>query len=149
MKITTLCYLIQNNQYLMLYRNKKKEDPNAGKWIGVGGKIEEGESPKDCVIRECREETGFLIQPCLRGIITFISDQWEDEVMFLYTAEQFEGTLKKCPEGDLQWINREALSTLNLWEGDRHFLALLQQDAPFFTMKLIYQKDKLIQWVKE
>ena len=117
MKITTLCYLEKEEQYLMLYRNKKIEDPNAGKWIGVGGKLEKGESPDECMLREVWEETGLRLTDYeFLGIVSFISDTWEDEYMMLYKGTAWEGTLKEdCPEGELQWIPKKDILSLPLW----------------------------------
>ncbi len=144
MKNTTLCYLTRENQCLMLHRTKKKQDENAGKWIGVGGKMEEGESPDECLLREVAEETGLrLTRWRYRGIVTFVSDCWEGEYMHLFTADGFEGELKACDEGDLAWIALEKLPELPQWEGDRIFLALLSQDEPFFSLKLTYTGDHL------
>ncbi len=148
MKLTTLCYLSHDDAYLMLHRTKKQNDPNHAKWIGVGGKLEPSESPEDCLIREVQEETGLtLCSARLRGIITFISDEWEDELMFLYTSDDFAGTLTDCDEGELAFIPQGRILTLPLWEGDRIFLQLLMEDAPFFTLKLIYQGDRLTETV--
>lgn len=145
MKNTTLCYVEQDGKYLMLLRNKKKQDENAGKWIGVGGKFEEGESPQDCLLREVQEETGLrLTQYRFRGIVTFVSDQYETEYMHLFTAHGFEGELIPCDEGELRWVEKEEVLSLPLWEGDREFLRLLREDAPFFSLKLVYQGDKLV-----
>lgn len=144
MKNTTLCYLQQNGCYLMLHRTKKKNDENEGKWIGVGGKIEEGESPDECVCREVLEETGLTMTDWqYRGIVTFVSDCWEGEYMHLFTSDAFEGTLMPCDEGELAWIPREQLPRLPQWEGDRIFLSLLDQDTPFFSLKLCYEGDHL------
>ena len=145
MSNTTLCYIEKDGQYLMLLRNKKKVDLNKGKWIGVGGKFEMGESPEECLLREVYEETGLtLLDYRLRGIITFVSDEWGTEYMFLYTASSFEGELAECNEGELRWIPKDEIMDLNLWEGDREFLKLLAEDAPFFSMKLQYQGDNLM-----
>ena len=145
MKNTTLCYVEQDGKYLMLLRNKKKQDENAGKWIGVGGKFEEGESPQDCLLREVQEETGLrLTQYRFRGIVTFVSDQYETEYMHLFTAHGFEGELIPCDEGELRWVEKDEVLSLPLWEGDREFLRLLREDAPFFSLKLVYQGDKLV-----
>lgn len=145
MKNTTLCYVEQDGKYLMLLRNKKKQDENAGKWIGVGGKFEEGESPQDCLLREVQEETGLrLTQYRFRGIVTFVSDQYETEYMHLFTAHGFEGEIIPCDEGELRWVEKDEVLSLPLWEGDREFLRLLREDAPFFSLKLIYQGDKLV-----
>jgi 8-oxo-dGTP diphosphatase len=143
---TTLCYIEQDGCYLMLLRNKKSSDPNKNKWIGVGGKFEEGETPEECLLREVREETGLtLLSYRLRGIVTFVSDEWGCEYMFLYTAEKFEGELSACSEGELHWIPKTDVPSLNLWEGDREFLRLLAEDSPFFSMKLRYCGEKLVE----
>lgn len=144
MKNTTLCYLEQNDSYLMLYRNKKEIDENKGKWIGVGGKFEAGESPEDCLLREVREETDLTLTSYrYRGIITFVSDEWGTEYMHLFTADGFTGELKECSEGELRWIKKDQLMDLNLWEGDRVFLKMLLEETPFFSMKLVYAGDEL------
>lgn len=145
MKNTTLCYLEQNNSYLMLHRIKKKQDANEGKWIGVGGKFEDKESPEDCVLREVLEETGLIMDvPRYRGIVTFVSDLYETEYMHLFTCSEFHGTMRDCDEGVLQWIPISEVLSLSLWEGDRIFLELLRQDLPFFSLKLVYQGDTLV-----
>lgn len=146
MKNTTLVYLEKNDQYLMLLRNKKDIDENKGKWIGVGGKFEEGESPEDCLLRETYEETGLrLTDYRFRGIVTFVSDEWGTEYMHLFTADGFEGELKECEEGELRWIDKSEVLKLNLWPGDRVFLEMLFQDLPFFTVKLTYRGEELIE----
>ena len=148
MKMTTLCYLEKDEKYLMLHRTKKAVDPNHNKWIGVGGHVENGETPDECFFREVSEETGLTLHSLrLRGIVTFISSEWEDEVMFLYTSDDFSGTLIECNEGDLAFIPVDRILSLPLWEGDRIFLRELMEDAPFFTLKLKYQGDTLIESV--
>lgn len=146
MKNTTLCYIEKDGKYLMLFRNKKEHDENAGKWIGVGGKFEEGETPQECLLREVFEETGLILTKySFRGIVTFVSDEWGTEYMHLFTASGFEGELKECAEGDLHWVPKENILNLNLWEGDRAFLKLLfQEETPFFV-KLTYQGEQLIE----
>lgn len=145
MKNSTLCYIEKDGKWLMLYRGKKKNDPNLGKWVGVGGKFEENESPDECVDREVLEETGLtLLSKRLRGIITFVSDRWETEYMFLYTSDSFEGDMISCDEGDLMWTEREKVFSLPLWAGDRLFLSrIISPDSPFFSMKLCYTGDTL------
>lgn len=148
MKLTTLCYIEKDDSYLMLHRTKKENDFNKNKWIGVGGKFEEGESPEECLMREVEEETGLKLRKFrLRGIVTFLSAKWESEYMFLYTSDTFEGELlNECSEGILKWIPKNEVEDLNLWEGDRIFLKRLIEDAPFFSMKLRYDReDKLIE----
>ena len=150
-KLTTLCYIEQDDCYLMLHRIRKKDDANAGKWIGVGGHFEEGESPEECLLREVYEETGLkLITYKLRGIITFVSDEWGSEYMHLYTADGFEGDLaeamKNCNEGVLKWIPKKDIFNLALWEGDKIFLKLLLEKENIFSLKLEYRGDKLVRW---
>lgn len=148
MKNTAVCYLERGTQYLLLHRTKKENDENAGKWIGVGGKCEENESPEDCMLREVREETGLSVtQHRLRGVITFVSDAWEGQYMYLFTASKWHGALTDCDEGELAWVERTDMLHLPLWEGDRIFLALLAEERPFFSLKLVYQGDSLQQAV--
>lgn len=139
---TTLCYIRRGEEYLMLHRIKKKHDLNQDKWIGIGGKFEDGESPEDCLLREAREETGLTLTGYrYRGIVTFVSDRWPTEYMHLFTADGFTGELKECDEGVLEWIPKGRLLELPHWEGDAIFLDLLGQDVPFFSLKLCYDKD--------
>ena len=149
MRNTTLCYIEQGRDYLMLHRVKKTVDENKDKWIGIGGKFEEGESPEDCLLREVREETGLTLKRWrYRGIVTFVSDQWGTEYMHLFTADAWEGRLRDdCDEGVLEWIDRERLLTLPIWEGDKIFLRLLDGGAPFFSLKLRYAGDRLAEAV--
>ncbi|MDD4688351.1 MAG: 8-oxo-dGTP diphosphatase [Eubacteriales bacterium] len=146
MKETTLCYIERDNKYLMLYRNKSKADPNNGKWLGIGGKLKQGETPDEAAIREVYEETGLILNDYqYRGAITFISDIYDDEVMHLYYSNVFKGDIHECDEGHLEWIDKDRIFDLNMWEGDRIFLKLLWNDAPFFNLTLIYDKnDNLI-----
>ena len=144
MRNTTLCYILRGNDVLMLHRVKKKNDINKDKWIGIGGKFEGEESPDQCLLREAKEETGLtLTRWQCRGIVTFLSDEAEGEYMYLFTADGFDGTLKECDEGDLQWVSREFVDSLPTWEGDRIFLKLLWENAPFFLLTLRYTGDKL------
>ena len=141
---TTLGYIERDDAYLMLHRVKKKNDLNHDKWVGIGGKFEDGESPEDCMRREVMEETGLSVTDWnYRGIVTFVSDQWECEYMHLFTVTGWTGTEKECDEGELAWIGKKALYDLTLWEGDRIFLKLLEEDVPFFSLKLIYQGEHL------
>jgi len=142
---TTLCYLERGDQYLMLHRVKKENDLNHDKWIGIGGKFEDKESPEDCLLREVREETGLtLTNYRYRGLVTFISDQWPTEYMHLFTATGWEGEPHECDEGELAWIKKADLLSLPLWEGDKIFLRLLDTDEPFFSLKLQYEGEKLV-----
>ncbi len=143
-KQTTLCYIEKDGCQLMLHRIKKEQDENRDKWIGVGGKFLEGESPEDCVCREVLEETGLTLTDYrYRGIITFVSDVWPCEYMHLFTAGGFSGEVKECDEGVLEWVPREKLRQLPMWAGDRIFLDLLDRDAPFFSLKLVYRGEDL------
>ena len=144
MKNTTLCYIRRGDEVLLLHRIKKEHDENEGKWIGVGGKLEEGESPDECLLREVREETGLRLTSWrCRGIVTFVSDRWEGEYMHLFTADGFEGELITCDEGELVWVPRAQIPALPQWEGDRIFLRLIEEDRPFFSLKLCYEGDRL------
>jgi len=145
MKNTTLVYIEKEGCYLMLLRNKKENDLNEGKWIGVGGHFEENESPEECMIREVFEETNLRVTDYrYRAVVTFVSDRYEGEYMHLFTVSSFEGELKECNEGELRWILKEEVFGLNLWVGDRTFLKYLLEDRGFFTMKLTYVGDDLI-----
>lgn len=145
MRLTTICYIERDDKYLMLHRTKKENDQSHDKWLGVGGKFEENESPDECIEREVKEETGLtLLSYTLRGIMTFISDIWETEYMFIYTADKFEGELTECNEGELVWVEKPAVLNLNLWEGDVLFLKKLIKNETFFTIKVQYQGEKLI-----
>lgn len=142
--LTTLCYLERGSQYLMLHRVSKKVDVNKDKWIGVGGHFERGESPEECLLREVKEETGLTLTSYrFRGLVTFLCDQWEPEYMCLYTADGFEGEMIECNEGTLEWVEKADLQKRNLWPGDKIFFQLLMEDAPFFSLKLRYEKEKL------
>lgn len=144
MKNTTLCYITKGNQVLMLHRVKKENDLNRDKWIGIGGKFEENESPEECLLREAMEETGLTLtnyRYC--GIVTFVSDRWEGEYMHLFQADGFTGRLRECDEGDLEWVSRDFLDKLPKWEGDKIFLELMWRKVPFFSLKLCYEGDTL------
>lgn len=144
--LTTLCYIEKDDSYLMLHRIKKKQDVNEGKWIGVGGHFEENESPENCLLREVKEETGLTLTSWhFRGIVTFIAKGWPTEYMCLYTADGFEGTLRECDEGELAWVAKKDVSALRLWDGDRIFLKLLIERDTFFSLKLSYDGDELIE----
>ncbi len=146
---TTLCYIEKEGKYLMLYRNKKENDANAGKYIGIGGHLENGETPQECVVREAKEETGLILKNVkYRGIVTFISDIYEDEQMHLFTSTDFSGELVECNEGDLKWIAKDDLDKISMWEGDYIFLDMLTKSEDFFTLRLEYEGDKLVKVVK-
>ena len=148
MKNTTLCYIQREGQYLMLHRVKKKNDVNQDKWVGIGGKFEDKESPEDCLLREVFEETGLtLTSYAYRGLVTFVSDQWETEYMHLFTADEFQGEIGPCDEGNLEWVDKDKVKDLPIWVGDKIFLDLLTQEVPFFSLKLAYQGETLVQAV--
>lgn len=146
---STLCYITRGDEVLMLHRVKKKNDINKDKWIGIGGKFEADETPDECLLREALEETGLTLTSWqCRGVVTFLTENPNDgEYMYLFTADGFEGDLKECDEGDLQWISRRFLDQLPKWEGDQIFLDLLWQNAPFFLLKLRYQGNTLVEAV--
>jgi len=143
-KNTTLCYLERDGKYLMLHRVKKENDANHDKWLGIGGKFENKESPEDCAIREVYEETGLKLNSYeYRGIVTFVSDIYETELMHLFTSKDFSGDIKECNEGNLEWVLKDEIKNLRIWEGDLIFLDLLTRDVPFFSLKLTYEGDSL------
>ena len=145
MRLTTICYIEQDGNYLMLHRTKKENDQSHDKWLGVGGKFEKDESPDECILREVKEETGLTLTSYqLRGVMTFVSDIWETEYMFIYTADEFEGELAECSEGDPQWIKKTEVMNLKLWEGDKIFLKKLIDGDGFFTVKMEYEGEKLV-----
>ncbi|MBR5359437.1 MAG: 8-oxo-dGTP diphosphatase [Lachnospiraceae bacterium] len=144
MLLTTICYIDNGDSYLMMLRNKKKQDINEGKWLGVGGKFEPGETPEECVCREAYEETGLILDDYkMRGVITFSPSDGAYEYIYVFTADKFHGELADCNEGELAWIPKDKLMDLALWEGDRIFLKLLLDDSPFFSVKLCYDGDIL------
>lgn len=151
--LTTLCYIEKDDKYLMLHRVKKENDLNKDKWVGVGGKFEAGETPEECLLREVKEETGLTLTSYkFRGIITFISDEWGYEYMHLFTADAYEGELpeqnmKDCNEGELVWVPKSEINNLRLWEGDKIFFRLLEEREDFFSLKLRYEGDKLVESV--
>ena len=145
MKNTSLCYIEREGKYLMLHRTKKVNDENHDKWIGVGGKFEEGESPEECMLREVQEETGLTLTAWrYRGIVTFVSDEWGGEYMHLFTADGYAGQIRSCDEGELEWIEKQRLQALPIWEGDKIFLRLLDSEQPFFSLKLRYEGERLV-----
>ena len=145
MKNVTLCYIERGDEYLMLHRVKKKNDVNQDKWIGVGGKFEDKESPEDCILRETFEETGLrLTDYRYRGLVTFVNTIYETEYMHLFTATGWEGEIGECSEGNLEWVRKFDVPSLPIWEGDKIFLRLLADEEPFFSLKLSYDGDVLV-----
>lgn len=146
--LTTLCYIKNEDKYLMLHRIKKEKDVNKDKWIGVGGHFEQDETPEECLLREVKEETGLTLTSWkFHGLVTFISDQWHTEYMCLYTADGYEGEVLDCDEGTLEWVEKSKLSELNLWEGDKIFFQLIEEGREFFSLKLRYRGDELVEAV--
>ena len=149
MKQTVLVYIEENNKYLMLYRNKKEKDINKNKFIGIGGHVEEGETPDDTLIREVKEETGLkLLSFIKRGIVYFVLNGYVEE-MHVYTSNNFEGEMIECNEGELIWINKNEVLNLPIWAGDKYFLKHLLEDDKYFTMKLVYEDDNLVEVIEE
>lgn len=142
---TTLCYIQKNEKYLMLHRIKKQNDINKDKWIGIGGKFEEGESPEECALREVKEETGLTLKSYeYRGIVTFVSDNNFTEFMHIFWSDDFEGNLIDCDEGKLEWIEKSKLNDFEHWKGDEIFLDLINKKVPFFSLKLVYKSGILL-----
>ena len=150
MRLTTLCYAENNGRWLMMHRVKKSGDENAGKWIGLGGHLQEDETPEECVRREVREEAGLELEDLrLRGILTFILPDWGNELTFLYTARVPDVSLPECSEGILEWIPEDRVMELPLWEGDRFFLPLLRQRRDLFSLKLVYAPGGALLEIRE
>ena len=150
MLMTTLCYIEKDGKYLMLHRTKKENDLNHDLWIGVGGKFEGEESPDECLVREVKEETGLTLTSYrFRGLLTFISDEWESEYICLYTADGFEGGMIECSEGDLEWVDKKDIKNLNLWEGDKIFFRRMMESDAFFSLKLRYEGRELVEAVMD
>ena len=146
--LTTLCYIEKDDAYLMLHRVKKENDINKDKWIGIGGHFENTESPEECLLREVKEETGLTLHSYrFRGLVTFVTLQGVSEYMCLFTSDDFSGELTTCNEGDLEWVKKERFPELNLWEGDYIFLRLLEERDTFFSLKLVYDEDKLVETI--
>ena len=147
-KLTTLCYIENEDSFLMMHRVKKKNDINKDKWVGIGGHFEEDESPDECLLREVYEETGLrLLSWKFRGIVTFISDKWQTEYMCLYTSNEYEGSICECDEGDLCWVKKKDVYYLPIWEGDKIFFRLLEDETEFFSLKLRYEGEQLVEAV--
>lgn len=145
--LTTLCYIEKDNQYLMLHRVKKEKDINKDKWIGVGGHFLPQETPEECLLREVKEETGLTLTKWrFCGIVTFVCDQWDKvEYMCLFTSDEYKGEIKECDEGVLEWVDKEKVFELPIWEGDKIFFRLMEERKDFFSLKLVYQGDNLIE----
>ena len=143
---TTLIYIECGGEYLMLHRTKKENDCNRDKWIGIGGKFEDKESPEDCLLRECREETGLTLTDYrYRGLVTFVNTRWPTEYMHLFTATEYSGEMKECDEGELVWVDKSEIESLKLWEGDKIFFRLMEESKNFFTLKLRYEGENLVE----
>lgn len=146
-KLSTLCYIEQNHQYLMLHRTVKKHDVNKDKWIGVGGHFEKNESPEECLLREVWEETGYTLTSYrFRGLVTFVYGEDVTEYMSLFTADGFAGQEHPCDEGVLEWVDKDEVLHLNLWEGDKIFFRLLNEETEFFSLKLVYDLTDTLQY---
>lgn len=140
---TVLAYIQRNNQYLLLFRNKKKNDINEGKWIGVGGHVEQGETPEDALIREIKEETNLdVLSYSKRGIVYFINNNIS-EAMHLYVVTKVEGSIQECDEGELRYVDIDKMDELPMWEGDKIFLQYLKENRPYFELELVYDGNEL------
>ena len=145
---TSLVYIEKDSKYLMLHRTKKEHDCNKGKWIGIGGKFNNTESPEECAVREVKEETGLtLLSMEYRGIVTFVSDDNFSEYMHIFWSKDFSGTLCECDEGELEWVEKSKMNALPHWKGDEIFLNLIELKVPFFSLKLVYTKGELVKAV--
>lgn len=145
MRNTTLCHIEKDGKYLMLHRIKKENDLNKDKWVGIGGKLEDKESPEEANLRETLEETGLTLKSARYcGIVTFVSDIWETEYMHIFHSADFSGEVKECDEGELCWVEIKDIYNLPIWEGDKIFLKLIEQNTPFFSLKLEYEGDTLV-----
>ena len=140
-------YIEKDDSYLMIHRTKKENDQSHDKWLGIGGKFEPDESPDECILREVKEETNLDITSYrFRGVMTFLSDIWETEYMFIFTADGFEGEIGECDEGELVWVKKDEIEDLRIWEGDKLFLRKLREDSGFFSIKVRYEGDILADW---
>ncbi len=147
MRLTSIMYIEKDDSFLMIHRTKKENDQSHDKWLGIGGKFEMDESPDECILREVKEETNLDITDYrFRGVMTFLSDIWETEYMFIFTATGFEGELGDCNEGELVWVKKEEIEGLKIWEGDKLFLRKLKEDSGFFSIKVRYEGDTLADW---
>ncbi len=142
---TTLCHIEKDNKYLMLHRIKKENDLNRDKWVGIGGKFEDKESPEEANLREVFEETGLTLNTAKYcGIVTFVSDKWPTEYMHIFHSADFSGQVKECDEGKLEWVDIKSIYNLPIWQGDKIFLKLIEDKCEFFSLKLEYQGERLI-----
>nr|WP_294493395.1 8-oxo-dGTP diphosphatase [uncultured Mediterraneibacter sp.] len=146
MRMSTLCYIEREGKYLMLHRTVKENDVNKDKWIGVGGHFEYGESPEECLLREVKEETGYTLTSWkYRGMITFVYGENTVEYISLYTADEFTGEQTECDEGVLEWVDKKNIPSMEIWEGDEIFLDLLDTEREFFSLKLVYDRNNVLQ----